>query len=523
MRVLAAALAPACLVLFGCSGDRTTNGGFADGGTSASSDATAPAADGAGGGDGSAPPTGDGGAPSSDGGNAPAPDGGSPPPTDGGTSLSLDPGITAIVGAISESNLAASVAELSSFTTRNTCSDDTTGGGAIGDARDWIKGQLSAIGGLTVQLDPFTYTGCTQGTVTRENVVAWKPGSGHPGRLVLLGGHYDSRTLNVTDGTSPAPGANDSGTQTALVLEAARVMAQQTFDATVVFVAFAGEEQGLAGSASLAKGYGKYFAAGASIEAMLNCDIVGGDSSVNDAGTLQQFRLFSPGTPREIQTALGTTDDTSPARGLMRFVANAGGAYVPSMTIVPVLREDRPGRGGDHESFLDQGIPGVRFIETVESPNAGTTASHQHSPNDLATFVTPAYTARVAQVVVATFASIARAPSPPLSIAASGNAGGPVSVTWGAPASGSAVDHYVVAGRATTENFYHARVAVPATGTSASVTAGALGIGGAPSFFVSVAAVDAQGHESLFAYPEYRCDGTSCVVQAGSLDVTTRN
>ena len=54
-----------------------------------------------------------------------------------------------------------------------------------------------------------------------------------------------------------------------------------------------------------------------------------------------------------------------------------------------MLREDRPGRGGDHESFLDQGIPGVRFIETVESPNAGTVASHQHSPNDLPTYVTP--------------------------------------------------------------------------------------------------------------------------------------
>jgi hypothetical protein len=50
-----------------------------------------------------------------------------------------------------------------------------------------------------------------------------------------------------------------------------------------------------------------------------------------------------------------------------------------------------------------------------------------------------------------------------------------------------------------------------------------LGIGGASAFFVSVAAVDAQGHESLFAYPEYRCDGTSCVVPPGALDVTVRN
>jgi hypothetical protein len=222
-------------------------------------------------------------------------------------------------------------------------------------------------------------------------------------------------------------------------------------------------------------------------------------------------------------TPIGTTDDTSPARGLMRLIATAGGAYVPSMTIVPMLREDRPGRGGDHESFLDRRIPGVRFIETVESPNAGTLASHQHSPNDQIAYVTPAYTARVAQVVIASVASLARAPSPPLSIGAAGNAGGPVAMTWAPPASGSAVDHYVVAGRAVTENFYHVRLAAPASATQTSVTASDLGIAGAPAFFVSVAAVDAQGHESLFGYPEYRCDGSSCVVQQGSTDVTLKD
>ena len=272
---------------------------------------------------------------------------------------------------------------------------------------------------------PFSSPGCASGAVTRENVVAWKLGAGHPGRLIVLGGHYDSRTLDATDGTSPAPGANDSGSQTALVLEAARVMSSQTYDATLVFVSFAGEEQGLFGSSSLAASYGQYFPAGASIEAMFNCDIVGGDATVNDAGTLQEFRLYSPGTPREISSAaIGTTDDTSPARGVMRFVATVGGAYVPSMTMVPELREDRPLRSGDHESFLDVAIPGVRFIETVESPDAGTLGSHQHSPNDLRQYVTPAYTARIAQVVVASVASLARAPSPPLSIAASGAAPG---------------------------------------------------------------------------------------------------
>jgi peptidase M28-like protein len=437
-------------------------------------------------------------------------DGGAPP---------LDPDIKTMLTGVSTSNISSSIAKLSSFPTRNTCSDDAAGSAGIGGARDWIQAQLSAIPGLTVVLDPFTYAGCAAGSVTRENVVAWKPGA-HTGRLIVMGGHYDSRTLDVVDGTSPAPGANDSGSQTALVLESARLMAASSFDATVVFIAFAGEEQGLWGSGSFAAGYAKYFPSGATIEAMFNSDIVGGDTWANDAGTLQEFRLYSPGTPREIITPIGTTDDTSPARGLMRFVATAGGAYVPSMAIVPMLREDRPGRGGDHESFLDQGTPGVRFIETVESPDAGTIASHQHSPNDLMKYVTPAYTARVTEVVISSVASLARAPSPPLSIAATGSATEPVMLSWAPPASGAPVDHYVVAGRAVTENFYHVRIGVPKDTTLKSVTAKDLGLAGAPAFFVSVAAVDASGHESLFAYPEYRCDGSGCVVQPGSLNVT---
>jgi Zn-dependent M28 family amino/carboxypeptidase len=435
----------------------------------------------------------------------------------------LDPGITAMVGQVSAANLAGSIAKLSAFSTRNTCSDDTAGSGAIGGARDWIEAQLEAIAGLTVKLDPFTYGGCGGKSVTRENVVAWKLGAGHPARLILIGGHYDSRTINVTDGTSPARGANDSGSQTALVLEVARVMAGQSFDATLVFAAFAGEEQGLVGSHSLALGYTKYFSASAAIEAVFNNDIVGGDSSVNDAATLQQFRLYSPGTPREVKSGDGTTDDTSPARGLMRNIATWGAAYVPSMSMVPELREDRPGRGGDHEPFLDQGYPGVRFIETIESPNAGTVASHEHSPNDLMMYVTPGYTARVAQVVIASAASLARAPAPPQSIAATGTAAGPITLAWSAPTSGSPVDHYVLAARASTESFYRGRVSAPGNVTSDTVAAVDLGLSDTPAFFLSVAAVDSQGHESLFAYPEYRCDGSGCAVQSGSLDVTTRN
>jgi Zn-dependent M28 family amino/carboxypeptidase len=432
-----------------------------------------------------------------------------------------DRDIASIVGAVSADRISQSIQTLVAFGTRSSCSPQTTGNQGIGAARDWIKAQFDTIGGLTTSLFTFAQTGCTQ-SFMRDNVLAVQPGTTNPDRLIVVGGHYDSRTLSVTDGTSPAPGANDSGSQTALVLELARVFAGHTFDASIMFVAFAGEEQGLVGSKALASNVGSVVPNG-QVVAMLNCDIVGGNTDTNGPAELQQFRLYSPGTPREVgaTTPDGTTDDTSPSRGLMRYVATWGSQYVPQMTIVPELREDRPGRGGDHESFIAASRPGVRFIETIESPNAGTMASHEHSPNDLFMYVTPSYTARVAQVVASVAASLARAPDAPSSLSVSGSGGGPM-LNWSAPTTG-AVDHYVVAARATTENFYQSRVRIAGSLNLAAVAPSALGVDPTQPFFVSVGAVDASGHESLFAYPEYRCDPTQCVVPAAALNITATN
>jgi len=429
----------------------------------------------------------------------------------------LDPEIQGIVAAIDSKRIDASIQKLAGFGTRNTCSSNTSTTRGIGVARNWIRDQFAAIPGMKVQLDSFTLNSCG-GTVTRQNVIAWLPGATNPNRIIVIGGHYDSRTTGVTDGTSNAPGANDSGSQTAAVLEIARVVAGKSYDATLVFAAWAGEEQGLLGSSAFVRtNFRKYFPNG-TLELNLNCDIIGGDNTANGPVEQQEFRLYSPGTPREIaQTTDGSTDDTSPSRGVMRHVGYWGGGYVPAMAMLAKLREDRVGRGGDHESFIAQGIPGVRFIEPIEN------LAHQHSPNDLYSYVTPPYTARVAQVMAAAAASLAKAGKPPASLNVS-LSGGNIQVAWTAPAAGPAVHHYVVGARISTDNFYQARVTAPAPALSAnSGLQQDLGIAPGSTFYVSVAAVDAFGHESLFAYPEYRCTAAGCAVPSDALNVTASN
>jgi hypothetical protein len=147
------------------------------------------------------------------------------------------------------------------------------------------------------------------------------------------------------------------------------------------------------------------------------------------------------------------------------------------------------------------------------------TLAHQHSPGDLYQYVTPSYTARLAQVVAGSAASLARAPTPPQSLSVQRVSSGGVALTWSPPSSGP-VEQYVISARGIAENLYRTRVVVPADAVSATLSLiDDLGISSG-SAYISVAAVDAAGHESLYAYPEYRCTSRSCSVPSGSLNVT---
>jgi hypothetical protein len=86
------------------------------------------------------------------------------------------------------------------------------------------------------------------------------------------------------------------------------------------------------------------------------------------------------------------------------------------------------------------------------------------------------------------------------------------------------VDHFVVAARSVNENFYRQRIVV-SEGDSQVISAQALGLNPGDSFFASVATVDSQGHESLFAFTEVRCDANACAIPsyAASATVPTQN
>ena len=207
------------------------------------------------------------------------------------TGVTTDPGISAIISNVDSNRILNTATTLQNLRTRQSCSDQPAPGQGVTSARDFLFSQYSAIPGLQVRLDQFVHPNCP--TAPTFNVIAWLPGKS-PNRLVIIGGHYDSRTTNVFDSSSDAPGGNDAGAQAAVVLELARILAGNSFDATIVFMAFSGEEQGLFGSASIAANLNRYFQS-PQVIAMLNTDIPGGDNTANTPTDLLNFRLYSSG------------------------------------------------------------------------------------------------------------------------------------------------------------------------------------------------------------------------------------
>ena len=315
----------------------------------------------------------------------------------------IDPRITAIVSSVSAERLAATLRKLESFETRHLLSSTTTPNRGIGAAREWIRAEMAGYSNkLQVTFD--TYDVLKQGErvmrdVELRNVVAILPGRS-PRRL-YVSGHYDSvarkpgsATFDWADAEGRAPGVNDDGSGTALTMELARVFATSgtNFDATLVFVAFAGEEQGLIGA--------KLHAQRAAqekwpVEAVLNNDIVGNPDGGNGVTDAETVRVFSEGP------------EDSPSRQVARYVKRQAARYVPGHRVELVARHDRFGRGGDHTAFNQHGFAGVRFSESNEN------YSRQHTVDDTFAGVSPRYLAQNARVNAAALAGMGLAPPPP--------------------------------------------------------------------------------------------------------------
>lgn len=418
--------------------------------------------------------------------------------------LAAEPAPGALAGGVSEAELKANITRLVSFGTRHSASDTTSPTRGIGAARRWaedrFKGFNAACGNcLTIIKPSEVVTGDRLPTPTEiVDVLAIQPGTSDPDRFIIMSAHIDSRNSDPLDSKGDAPGANDDGSGTAAVIEAARVLSQHKFPATIVYAVLSGEEQGLNGGKVLAD-FAR--AHGWTVEAVLNNDIIGnstGASGMKDSG---HVRVFSEGT-KAVETPVqanrrryngGEVD--SPSRNLARFIDGLADHSVNGLDVKMIYRTDRFGRGGDQTRLLEAGYPAVRITEAVEHydrQHQNVRVEKGRSYGDLIDGVDFAYLAKVTRLNVAALAALARAPMPP-AVTISGQVSPDTKVSW-TPVKGAA--GYKVWWRDTTANRWeHSRTA-PADATSLTLEGVVI-----DDWFFGVSAVAADGSESPVAFP----------------------
>jgi hypothetical protein len=225
-----------------------------------------------------------------------------------------------------------------------------TRGSGIAAARQWAIDQFEAMPGLEVTTQQFT----VPNNVTAYNVIAKLPGTTRPDDWYIVGAHLDSISNN--DNHATAPGAEDNGSGSAAVLELARIFTANPPEATMYFILFTGEEQGLYGSEAHAA---SIQAAGNAlkVKGMFNMDMI---AYTGDADLDCLIETKAVGFP-------------------LRDALVASAAQYTSLRIVTSTNPCC----SDHMPYINRNMPGVLSIENDYSSYPG-----YHRSSDLASGLT---------------------------------------------------------------------------------------------------------------------------------------
>lgn len=388
---------------------------------------------------------------------------------------------------VSEDRLRADMDTIVGFGTRHTLSSQDHPTRGIGAAVNWALDEFRRIGATCG--DCFEVRSVERviepdgrripaPTLVR-NAVAIQWGSERPKEVIIVQGHYDSRVTDPLNGTDDAPGANDDGSGSVMILEASRILSQQQYPSTVIYALLTGEEQGLYGAQILADWVEEQ---GMTVKGVLNNDMIGSACGSDGYCDFEHVRVFSEGPRadstdqlRARQRRFGGENDM-PGRNLARWLGDVAAANPTGMQVRQIWRTDRMGRGGDQIPFLDKGYPALRIAVSVEDYD------HQHQDLRVENGVTYGdtvdeldfdYLTRASQLNVRALHLLALAPMPP-AVTADAAVRVDTALTWEGV---EGADSYVIKARRTDEPYWRKvlpngtrgediRDIVPATGAA---------------------------------------------------------
>jgi Zn-dependent M28 family amino/carboxypeptidase len=412
-----------------------------------------------------------------------------------------------IIDNVSANRIESDITTLANFGTRHTLSDTVSNTRGIGAARRWIKQEFDKIandcnGCMDVFYQKNLVKKEASKRITRDvwvvNVAAVQKGTKYPNRYIIMSGDIDSRISDPNNFTNDSPGANDNASGMAGAIEAARVLSKYQFENSVVYLGLSGEEQGLFGG----KGFAAYAKEqGWEIIGVLNNDMIGNITGVDGVISNRDFRIFSepvPPTETEKQRKSrrfygGEVDGIS--RQLARYVHKTTQTYMPEMNPLLIYRLDRFGRGGHHRPFNDAGFPGIRIMEAHENY----TQQHQdiRFENDIEygdklKFVNFQYAKKLTAVNAISMASLAWAPPSPTNVAIGGIVEPSAKLKWDLVT--GAVAYKIYWRDTTSPTWDYSRF----VGNVSEFKLEGIVI---DNYFFGVAAVAANGHESVVVFP----------------------
>jgi aminopeptidase YwaD len=221
-------------------------------------------------------------------------------------------------------------------------------------AAEYIANQFKSYG-LETRFQEFKGKSVWNGKeIADRNVVAILRGSS-ASRMIIVGGHFDS--------VAESPGANDNASGTAVMLELARILSKTRPAATIVFVAFGAEEDGLIGSYAYASGLNPL-----TVSAMINIDMAG----------------------------VGETLWISNSKG-ENFLTRLA---LEKARLLGIAAKYEPSGDSDHVSFEERGIPSL-FLNRPDDDEI-------HTPNDKADRVKPELLKAVGEIALAVIIELAK-------------------------------------------------------------------------------------------------------------------
>jgi hypothetical protein len=296
--------------------------------------------------------------------------------------VGFDPGVEAMVAEVDELTVWDYEGDLSgenpvtirgskhTLTTRHTAS-----GEPIQKASRYVFEHLRALG-LEV-----SYQRWSDGGFAGRNVIGEHPGLSAQDEVVLVTAHLD----DMPD-VGRAPGADDNASGCVGVMIAADILSQRSFERTIRFAFFTGEEQGLFGSAAYAR---RAAAAGENIVAVLNLDMIAWDEHEGPILRLHTRPSGNPGYPGDASIADAFTEVVS--------------TYALGTELLPILTAAGV-TASDHSPFWNEGYPAILAIED----NRDDFNPYYHSTNDRRQFLNLPYFTNFVKAVVGTAAHLTK-------------------------------------------------------------------------------------------------------------------